>query len=147
MRIQDSSILMGSERLFARSYEKRVKLELWAGDRSSSGLPQSVQARDDLQAYVSFISEQAKAVLSTKDNALKQCAGCSKEDDGIEGAGDNATIIRKLLIEAFTGRKITVLKVERLSEEDIKVSAPAPAQANQAQESQGWGLIYDSHES
>lgn len=145
MRIQDSNILMGSERFFAQSYEKKVKLEFWVGDRSSSGRPQGVQVRDDLRAYVSFISEQAKAVLSANDNTLKPCAGCSKDDDQFEGAGDNETIIRKLLIEAFTGRKITILKVERLSEEDIKVSAPAPA--NQAPESQGWGLIYDSHES
>ncbi|MCR4287614.1 MAG: VCBS repeat-containing protein [Deltaproteobacteria bacterium] len=147
MRIQDSNILMGSNRFFAQSYEKKVKLEFWVGDRSSSDRPQGGQVRDDLRAYVSFISEQAKAVLSAQDNTLKPCPGCSKEDDPFEGAGDNATIIRKLLIEAFTGRKITVLKVERLSEEDIKVSVPATAPANQAPESQGWGLIYDSHES
>lgn len=145
MRIQDSTILMGSERYSAQSYEKRVKLEFWVGDRSSSGRPQGVQVRDDLRAYISFISEQAKAVLSAKDNTLKQCAGCSKEDDQFEGVGDNAAIIRKLLIEAFTGRKIIILKVERLREEDIKVSAPATA--NSAPPSEGWGLIYDSHES
>ncbi|MBI5237753.1 MAG: VCBS repeat-containing protein [Deltaproteobacteria bacterium] len=150
MRIQDSSILMGSNRYFAQSYEKRVKLDFWVGDRSQQGVSQNPhvsQVRDDARAYFSFISEQAKAVLSAKDNTLMPCPGCSKEDDPLEGAGDSATIIKKLLIEAFTGRKITILKVERLNEEDIKVSAPADAAPNQAPERQGWGLIYDSHES
>lgn len=140
MIISSSDISLTSKYSYLEKYEKTEELTMWIGENPSQAQENSPQSRDRVT-----LTEDAKNYLSKNQETSKV-----EEDDSTSGAGGSLFLI-KLLIEAFTGKKINLKDVSKI-ENDTEAEPPsdksqeAGAEAQQP-ERQGWGLIYNSHES
>lgn len=136
MRIADSNILFSEARSFVEREAKSEKLSIWVGNERPLDGQRSTERPSDRVV----LSEEARARLASIKGQGKRYLG-NREID-IEGGIDHDTFIKKLLIEALTGRKIKVMSVEKEPSAEMKKTEEALSDAADGRE--GWGLEYDS---
>lgn len=140
MIISSSDILLSSKYSYLEKYEKTEELTMWIGDNPSQAQENSPQSMDSVT-----LTEDAKNYLAKNQETAKV-----KDDNSTSGEGGALFLIR-LLVEAFTGKKINLKDVSEIKNDtDAKSTSDkfqeAGAEAQQP-EKQGWGLIYNSRES
>lgn len=158
MKIANYAIVMQSRHQFQVSYAKTESLNAWRDQPPSKDqkLPDSsIQQwlQDELK-----ISQQAKDALISE---VQSTAGTGKTDDdfGLSPRDKQKIQIIESMLSALLGRKVKLYIPKRIHTEDDRqvmselpgkitgaLQQPAP-QANRAQVRQGWGFIYDRHES
>ncbi|MBI2412781.1 MAG: hypothetical protein HYV24_06190 [Deltaproteobacteria bacterium] len=138
MRIADSNILFSEARSFVERDAKSEKLNAWVGDERPA--PDAVPGARPGDRVV--LSDEARARLASIKGQGKRYLGAKEIEIEIDGGVDHDTFIRKLLIEALSGRKIKVMTVDKEPSADIKKTGEALADATDGRD--GWGLEYDS---
>lgn len=139
MKITESSIALNSARSFLEQKKDKEDMSAWVGQRPGA----QEERRPSTPAVLDkvSISEGLKERLEgmKKNRYLDEKGKIEAE----QGPADEL-YIRKLLIEAMTGRKIRVYEVADAEASDIEPVAQAEqSQPGEAQE--GWGLTYDKH--
>lgn len=149
MKIASSVLSLQSNREFVQKDEKSEELEIWFDRRGTSGETprRSMGLAGDRVTLSGRCPQGHKARGKNKTGAGK--AGLEDEE---LAAKDPELYMIKTLVEAITGRKIKVsafdpseLEASVEDTRELDQSNPADADENTARE--GWGLIYNSHES
>jgi hypothetical protein len=143
MKIESSSLLLGSQHASFEKHTVTETLRMWTGDRRPDFEGrQSAPAANRTAGEVVTLSTQARSALEAEE---------SKEPEKSEGAdpdraaeADPRSQLIKLMVEALTGRKIRIIRLE-----DAKPDAPPeelkdPGQA--APQQAGYGIEYDYRE-
>ena len=139
MQIAGSNILFAQARSYVEREAKSEKLNAWIGDRrpgEADARPQESSGRIDRVV----LSEEAYARLASIKGQGKRYLGAKEIE--IDGGVDQETFLKKLLIEALSGRKIKIMTVDKELSDEIKKTEAALKDAGDGQE--GWGLEYDS---
>jgi hypothetical protein len=141
MIISSSDISMSSKHSRLEKYEKTEELRMWVGED-----PFQIQENSQPSRDIVSITEDARNYLDKKQETSE-----TKEFDIAPGEVGELLLV-KLLVENYTGRKINLgnfTEIEDDSEELEKLSAEMEKAyaGEESQERQGWGLIYNSHES
>lgn len=145
MRIQNSAIQMASQHQAVQKHSKSESLRTWVGNRrpdfEGNGERGGLSIRDRVA-----LSEQARAAAQSSGTEKTAEAAAIDPDKALEN--DPRAMLIRLMIEAFTGKKIKVTSAEGIKSD---AAAQPAAQASQAPaqqpESAGFSLEYDYHES
>lgn len=146
MKIATSSLRQESQHLFRQEQVKEERLLAWVGDQRPAGEDDRPRPAGDALR----ISGLGRRLLADRRQApapapSPETAPCRSCPEGIDE--DPHLSLLRLAVEALTGRKITIRKVELQVEAAADQPAPArPAEA-EGPPRQGWGLEYDSFES
>lgn len=158
MKIVNYAIAMQSQHEFKASYVKTESLNAWRDQPTANNpkLPDSSLQQwleDELE-----ISEQAKEAL-TKETQRMIGATETEDDSGLAPKDKQKIQILESLLSALLGRKVKLYIPKRIHSEDAeramaqfqaKIASlpqqPAP-KGEQAQIRQGWGFVYERHES
>ncbi len=136
---------MTSGRTYSEVYEKKEELKLWIGPEPPSEGTLAPNAAPSMGAKdIVNLSDEAKTRLKAmqENRYLEYGRGID-----IEGSIDNEMLIRKLLIEALTGVKITIKDLKDLEGEAVEIEAKAEELTTAHDDDrQGWGLIYNNNE-
>lgn len=139
MKIDSANISMTSSYSLIQQYEKSEELRMWVGDQNPQ-LSQNLQPPKDIIS----LTEGAK-------NYLAKNQDISKTDDDEPSSDDLKFQLIKLLVEAFTGKKIDLKHIEKIADkaDDAGEKGDIQKVEGEAQqpEKQGWGVVYNSHES
>lgn len=141
MRIQNSAIQMASQHQAVQKHSKSESLRTWVGGRRldfEGGAVRSVLPARDRVA----LSEQAKAALLSSGKEKTAEAAAIDPDKALEN--DPRALLLRLMLEAFTGKKVKVASIEAIRSDSAAQSSPAPAQQP---DNAGFSLEYDYHES
>lgn len=143
MKIDSSNILLASQHSAVEQHTVSESLNMWIGDRRpdpSTGLRPGFDGRERPAADKVSLSPEAKAAAQADPAGQAVAVDPEKELEK-----DPRYQLVKLMVEALTGKKIKLVKLE-----EVKPEAP-PAQEipdpNQAsQQPAGYGVEYDYHE-
>ncbi len=131
---------MSAEHTLIEKREKTEELRMWVDSQD----PQSQGPSSSLQDKIS-ITENAKNHLS---ESLKAAPDQEIEEGDII---DTKLLLLKSLIEAFTGRKINLKDITKIESdpelEEIATELEQTDTESQGPEREGWGIVYNSHES
>lgn len=143
MVIHDSNISMASLRSHAEKEAHKSSLKLWTGPRPQEGREQGgLEARPfDNDRERVRISDEARSRFESMKKRFVEGRRREIDVDPAEGLG-HEQLIKKLLIEALTGRKIKVMNLEPLDGKGAKECAGPAAQAAQDPASD-WGMEYN----
>jgi len=157
MKIESSSISLGSQHARSREVAVDESLRAWVGaqrpdfeGRAANGRA-AAQGPPGTVATISDAARQAARNAPADGGAVASATAASAAD----GASDDASMDSKLqllisLIESLTGQKMNLLKSGELQLGQAMPTPPAQAnaaaQGAQAPQRQGWGLEYDRHE-
>ncbi len=144
MKIEASFVQQESQHLLRQESVKKESLLVWVGDERPAEPGQQSRSADGLsisrEARRLAGQGQGRALGRMKEaEACQPCEATADEDPKLAAM--------RLVVEAITGRKITVRKVNLEAEGTVKVAAPAATSPNQGPERLGWGLEYDFFES
>lgn len=139
MRIQASAVQLSAQHLLVEKHQKQEQLQAWIGPRQPANSPASPPlARDPVCLSGGCQPTGASA------------AGAVDETASFDSAHPQLTILR-LLLERMTGRRIIIFKPgappapAKIPPE--KTPLPQGKTGDAPTQEQGWGLIYDYHES
>jgi hypothetical protein len=139
MRIDSANISMTSSYSLIQQYEKSEELRMWVGDQNPQLSQNSQPPKDKIS-----LTDEAKDYLAKNQDI-------SRTDDNQLNSEDGKIQLIKLLVEALTGEKIDLKHLEKIqdnSDTEEKNADPQKANAESQQpEKQGWGVVYNSHES
>ncbi|OGP18709.1 MAG: hypothetical protein A2054_09845 [Deltaproteobacteria bacterium GWA2_55_10] len=141
MVIADSNISMNALRSHVEHGAKKSELKAWLGPRPSEN------DRDAMRRPVADtleISEEARSRFESMKKRFVE-GGCERRAIEMPEGIDNETFVKKLLLEALTGKKIKVMSIEPVKPGDVEAlkNAGETAQAEAAPE---WGMTYESSE-
>ena len=149
MRIESSAIQMASQHQAVQKHSKSESLRTWVGsqrpDFEANGGRREASVRDRVA-----LSEQARAALQSSGKEITAETAAVDPDKALEN--DPRALLIRLMIEAFTGRKIKITSSEEIKSAAAAQPAAQPAaQQNpapaQQPDSAGYGVEYDYHES
>ncbi len=140
MIIRSSDISMSAEHTRLEERKKTEELRTWVDNQdprtqgSSSSLNDKISITEDAKNY---LSEDLKASLEAEI-----------EDGDII---DSKLLLLKSMVEALTGRKIDLKNITKIESDpeldEITSELEQAASEDQGPEREGWGVIYNSHES
>jgi hypothetical protein len=151
MRIDSSLVALSSSHTYREEYTRQESLRVWVGDPGSG--EGSLTASGDLVQ----LSDQARALAAAEadgNNGGKAVNGAGGGKDGtmvLEASPEDKLklLILQRLIEALTGRKVTINTLDGVEIElsvtarvHLEIARPEEQQPQQ----QGWGLQYDASE-
>ncbi len=140
MIISRSDISMSADHTRLEKREKTEELRMWVDNQD----PRTQDSSDSLNDKIS-ISKDAK-------NSLSENLKASLEPEAEEGEIiDTKLLLLKSMVEALTGRKINLKDITRTESnpelDEITTELQQAATENQGPDREGWGIIYNSHES
>jgi len=145
MKIQNSVIQMASQHQAVQKHSKSESLRTWVGSRRPDFEGNGGRGATSVRDLVA-LSEQARAAAQSSGKEKTAEAAAIDPDKALEN--DPRALLIRLMLEAFTGKKIRVTSAEEIKSD--AASQPA-AQANPAPTQQpgnaGFSLEYDYHES
>ncbi len=141
MIIADSNICMHAERSHAEHGAKKSELKAWTGPRPSEDA--SVGQRRPM-ADTLDISEEARARFESMKKRHAEGIRQRRSMEMPEGI-DNETFLKKLLLEALTGKKIKVMNVEPVKQGEAEAIKNA-REAAPSQTTPEWGMTYEASE-
>ncbi len=127
MKIAESDIRMSSTRTYLRKDEVKESLRIWVGQPNSPGL-----SGTDMVS----ISQKAESLFKIFENEMDETEMTEDMDDEIS--------LKKLIAEILLGKKIDVVRIERINEDVANISTQANGNGSQITQQQGWGLQYDA---
>jgi len=121
VKIDNSNILMGSQRSYTETNVDRTEFRFW------------MDPVQDVPAYSVRLSDQAMN--------LQKASQTDTQDDILEPEMDFETSLKKLIAELLIGQKIQTVRIDRGS--DAVEQTPVAAEGSkQTDGSVGWGLDY-----
>lgn len=149
MKIENSSIAMFSSRTYSETYERSESLRVWVGSRSPRN-PQSLMGARNASAQAALPSAPDTVDISAQAKAAGSVEGSGSPEDLLSEEDKLKVSLIERLIEMMTGKKIKI-KVPCLSGECQDQNRagpqnPAPRAEQSPAGTQGWGMVYESHE-
>jgi hypothetical protein len=144
MKIENSNVLLNSQHSAIDKHTVNESLRMWVGEQRPNFEGRSRQQLNPAPAAGS-VRLSAEALAAAQVDSTRQTAAIDPEKD-LEN--DPRYLLIKLMVEALTGTKIKLVKMEDLqpaqSAQDIPDTnqAAAPEQPKAA----GFGVEYDRHE-
>ncbi len=143
MKIENSNITMTSTSLLVKKDEMSEEFRFWIDDRE----PQAEEfATKPIFKDRVTITDVAKSRLSKKEDG-----DVGKIKDEIDPMTGDKIYILKVLVEALTGKKIKIIDVSELQKEPDTTIEGVQSQdkppADKEPQREGWGLVYNRHES
>jgi hypothetical protein len=139
MRIDSANISMTSSYSLIQQYEKSEELRMWVGDQNPQLSQNSQPPKDKIS-----LTDEAKDYLAKNQDI-------TKVEDNQGNSEDSRTLLIKWLVEALTGKKIDLKHLEKIQDNSDTEEKNADLQKANAEsqqpEKQGWGVVYNSHES
>lgn len=140
MIISSADITMSSKYSRLEKYEKTEELTVWTGDNPFLEDEDEQPVRDRVS-----LTDEARNYLDKKRETLS-----SQEIDVKPGEAGDLMFI-KLLVEAFSGREINLKELTEIDDDEelkeLSAEMEGAQAAEDAPEKEGWGVIYNSHES
>lgn len=150
MKIQSSEVSLSGQHQSVQKHSKSETLRAWVGnqrpDFEGRGQQQQPAVRDSVA-----LSAQARMAAHTDTAAKSAKAETIDPEEALEN--DPRAMLIRMMVEALTGEKIQLRRLEKI---DQNVEAPALRDPNQASAaaqgeapppSAGYGVEYDAHES
>lgn len=126
MIITDSQISMSSSRKYMETNEVKESLRVWVGQAPPV---------NGIQPDQVSISPKAESMLQRFENEPVEA--------DIEESMDAETSLKKLITEILLGRKITLSRIEKVSDRGSEVAERVNEEAAPENQRQGWGMQYD----
>ncbi len=150
MKIADSNIQMASSHLAAERHEKRESLTVWRDGREPEAVsgPSGRAQFDELAVTMSVEVRQVE--ISARASSLQSSKAALVDQEPLDPMEQLEHSLLKLLVERLTGREIKLMHRSEMEgvPADVEVSdASAQEHASEAEDRQGWGLVYDYYES
>ncbi|PLX47164.1 MAG: hypothetical protein C0613_14795 [Desulfobulbaceae bacterium] len=143
MKIAESVIQQETQHLFRQEQVKEERLLVWKGEERPDVERQGPGRGDGLSISAEARRLAGRGLALGRAKGAAACRACPEA----EGSEDPQLAAMRLAIEAITGRKITIHKVElQVEGQAAAPAAPPPAESDGPQRL-GWGLEYDSFES
>jgi hypothetical protein len=138
MFIESFDIALNAGRSYQEAHERSIEFKSWTGRQ---GDPMQPPERPSDKVV---ISDEAKERLSS----IKENRYLDSEEMDITAGVDNEMLIRKLLIEALTGTRISVKDLSAIKDDAMEIEAGGEEikDAHTGPDREGWGLIYNDHE-
>ncbi len=147
MKIQSSAVLLAGQHQAVQKHSKFESLKAWVGNRrpvfEGNGGQGQLPVRDSVA-----LSRQAQAAMQA--SAKNQTSKSDVVDPEKALENDPRAMLIRLMLEAFTGKKIHLTSMTAPQTSGQAASAANPNQAQnlpQAAPSAGYGIEYESHES
>lgn len=145
MKIDSSNIQLASQHSAVEQHTVSESLNMWVGDRRpdpSTGFRAGFEGRERPAADKVSLSPEAKAAAQADPARQAEAVDPEKELEK-----DPRYQLVKLMVEALTGKKIKLVKLEEVKPETPPAQEiPDPNQASQQPQPAGYGVEYDYHE-
>lgn len=139
MKIDSSNIQMTSQHSAVEKRSVRESLKMWIGNQRPDF--EGNAPRQNGPAHVDTVSISPQAQAAAKTDPAKAA------DPQQDLENDPRYQLLVLMVEAMTGRKIKLVKMEEVRPETPPAQGtPAPPSQSQAQGPAGFGIEYDYHE-
>jgi hypothetical protein len=153
MIISDSTIQLFSERTSAEIHQKRESLTVWQGDKEPRVTRANRGRGREINSSVENINRQQDKVSLRHHGHMRKRQVSKAEMDIPEDEKNNIDLnmrVLRAMFERLTGRKFQM--VEPVSAQPVEFkedagSSRSPEVSQSVEESEGYGLIYDYHES
>ncbi len=154
MKIADSAIQLYSKNTAIEQHQKRESLLLWQNDRNlknikvNNGRGRQVDANKELRNRL-----VDKVAFSTPGNVKRRHIKPAEVELGKdkEMIGELNMRILRALFERLTGRKFQIIDPAKITDptsgENLSAAQGGEVASVEAPESEGYGLVYDYHES
>ncbi|GAO36182.1 hypothetical protein SCT_1584 [Sulfuricella sp. T08] len=146
MKIESSNLLLSSQHSSIDKHTAKESLRMWVGDQRPDFEGRSRQRQNPAPAADS-VRLSAEALAAAHADTTKQVAAVDPEKD-LENDPRYQLII--LMVEALTGKKIKLTKLEDVQPAVEPANIPDPNKAASQQQQQtrpaGFGIEYDRHE-
>lgn len=144
MKIENSSLLLGSQHASFEKHTVAETLRMWTGDRRPDFEGrESAPAASRAAGEVVTLSAQARSALEAEGGKKPEKSEGADPDKATEA--DPRSQLIKLMVEALTGRKIRIVRLEEVKPEAPPEEQKDPGQAA-AQQQAGYGIEYDYRE-
>lgn len=145
MKIQSSEVSLSGQHQSVQKHSKIETLRIWSGNQRPDfeGRGRQPAVRDSVA-----LSAQARVAAHADTAAKSAKAEAIEPEEALEN--DPRAMLIRMMVEALTGEKIQVRRLEKIEQ---NAAAPALRDPNQAapaaqpQTSAGFGIEYDAHES
>lgn len=138
MRVDNSQIQLHSSGKHVEKHDRKDDLKIWTGRRPDADSRPEDAARNRRPDSVS-ISQEARARFESMKKRFDETRAARELD--IPGGLDHEGFLKKLLLEAFIGKKITVMEVQEAgAEASVEQCRESARQADE------WGMEYNSTE-
>jgi len=149
MKIAESAIQLASSRTAVEYYERQEALAVWRQGKETARIERKDAKDDTLKHQADKLAKEAARVSLSE--VAKQRAAEVPEAAEADGLGEDDTMITdlnmrilKALFEKLTGRKFKVY--EAPAPEQAAAPEQASVEGNPEQAAQGWGVLYERHE-
>ncbi len=145
MKIASADVSMGSVRVFNEVDSKKEKLNAWVGKRPDS----SPKELEDQVTLSSILPKPVTKPAKVKEDDGASCKGPGTGDDDEISTQDGYVYVLKRAIEALTGKKIHMRRIDPDALLQGKPGTEIPpevvrqAQQGERREGVGWGVEYD----
>lgn len=136
MRVDDSQIQLHSSRKHVEKHDRKDELKVWTGRRPDERTEGPGRSRRPDSVS---ISDEARARFESMKKRFDETRAAREFD--IPGGLDHEGFLKKLLLEAFLGKKIEVTEVEQAGAE-----ASVEQCRESARQAEDWGMEYNSTE-
>lgn len=152
MKIESSTILLSSQHSSIDKHTVKESLRMWVGDQRpdpSAGLREGLEGRSRPQLNPAPAADSvrlsAEALAAAHADSSKQTAAVDPEK---ELEKDPRYLLIKLMVEALTGTKIKLVKMEDIQPAQPTQNIPDPNQAAAPEQPKptGFGIEYGRHE-
>lgn len=135
MRIEDSHIQLSSSRRHAEGRTQKDEIKAWTGPRPGSRAESSGAERVKRADHVS-VSDEARAHF---ESMKKRAAETRERQFDMPAGVDHEGFLKKLILEAFIGKKIELVEIARAQDETAQETSQ-PAHGGEA--ATEWGMEY-----
>lgn len=144
MKIESSSILLGSQHSSIDKHTVKESLRIWVGNQRPDFEGRSRQQQNPAPAADS-VRLSAEALAAAQADSSKQTAAVDPEK---ELENDPRHLLIKLMVEALTGKQIKLIKMEDLQPATTAkdIQDPNKTAAPEQPKPAGYGVEYDRHE-
>ncbi len=155
MKIAESNLNLSASHASVERHQKREQLEYWQDGRDPVEVDGNKAATDLRRMAVSLRTEHGSVEVNISGSAASLqphkallTPGSQKEMD--ENIVDLEVSLIKILVEKLTGKEIRVFNptdLEAAADEEQGQNPQQAAKAQEGEQRQGWGLVYDYYES
>lgn len=153
MKIAQYQIAMASEHHYSRQVSTSETLRAWVGDQRpdfEGAASRAAEPGSSTRVAISAAARQALASTTQQTEPATnptQSATLSEVDAIAEDVVDDPKLsLLVRIIEALTGQKVRLLSTDDMAELASSNKAIQHAEAQAANQPQGWGVEYDYHE-
>lgn len=144
MKIESSNILLSSQHSSIDKHTVKESFRMWGGDQRPDFEGRHSRPRNSAPAFdIVNLSPQGKAAAQTDSSRQTAAVDAEKELEK-----DPRYLLIKLMVEALTGTRIKLVKMEDIQPAQSAQDIPDPNQAAAPEQPKpaGFGIEYERHE-